>query len=70
MVNVLIIPAVVALIAVILGGAYMSGILDSVIEMIGVYLFKAKAKVEEKKLQAQGMKEGEDFMKGELKGNQ
>ena len=62
----LIVSAIVAVIAVALGGAYMSGALDQVIEKIGVYLFKAKAKAEEKKLQAQGLKEGEDFFKGEL----
>jgi hypothetical protein len=42
--------------------AYQSGILDPVIEKIGIYLFKAKAMAEKKKLQAQGMKAGEDFM--------
>jgi hypothetical protein len=60
----LIVSAIVALIAVALGAAYMSGALNPVIEKIGVYLFKAKAKAEEKKLEAQGLKEGEDFFKG------
>ena len=60
----LIVSAVVAFIAIALGAAYQTGALDGVIEQIGVYFFKAKAKAEEKKLQAQGMKEGEDFLKG------
>jgi hypothetical protein len=60
----LIVSAIVALIAVALGAAYMSGALNPVIEKIGIYLFKAKAKAEEKKLEAQGLKEGEDFFKG------
>ena len=61
----LIVSAIIALIAVALGGAYISGALDKVIELVGIYLFKAKAKAEEKKLEAQGLKEGEDFFKGE-----
>lgn len=60
----LIISAVVALIAIALGGAYVSGALDPVIEKIGIYFFKAKAGAEAKKLQAQGLKEGQDFVKG------
>jgi hypothetical protein len=44
--------------------AYNAGLLDPVIEKIGVYLFKAKAMAEKKKLQAQGMKAGEDFVGG------
>ncbi|KAG0646759.1 hypothetical protein D0Z07_6114 [Hyphodiscus hymeniophilus] len=68
--NVFIISAIVALIAVALGAAYTTGALDPVIEKIGVYFFKAEAKAEEKKLEAQGLKEGQDFFKGELKGNQ
>ena len=62
----LIVSAVIAIIAVALGVAYMSGALDPVIKRIGIYLFKAEAKAEEKKLQAQGLKEGENFLKGEL----
>jgi hypothetical protein len=59
----LIFSAIVALIAVALGAAYTTGALNPVIEKIGVYFFKAKAKAEEKKMEAQGMKEGEDFLK-------
>jgi len=66
----LIFSAIVALIAVAVGAAYTTGALNPVIEKIGVYFFKAKAKAEEKKMEAQGKKEGEDFFKGELKGNQ
>ena len=60
----LIISGVVALIAVALGAAYTTGALDGIIEQIGIYFFKAKAKAEEKKLEAQGLKEGQDFFKG------
>jgi len=66
----LITSLIVALVAIALGGAYMTGALDPVIEQIGVLFFKAEAKAEEKKLEAQGQKEGEDFVKGELAGNQ
>jgi hypothetical protein len=62
----LIVSAVVAIIAVALGAAYTSGALNPVIEKIGVYFFKAKAKAEEKKLEAQGLKEGEDFVNGKF----
>ncbi|KAL3420074.1 hypothetical protein PVAG01_08573 [Phlyctema vagabunda] len=65
-----IVSAVVALIAVALGGAYVSGALDPIIEQIGFYLLKAKGEAEAKKLQAQGLKEGQDFVKGDLPGNQ
>jgi len=60
----LIISAVVAAIAIALGAAYMAGLLDPVIEEAGIMFFKAKAEAEAKKMQAQGMKEGEDFFKG------
>lgn len=62
----IIISAVLAFIAVALGAAYTTGALDPVIEQMGIMFFKAKAEAEKKKLQAQGMKEGEDFMDGEL----
>lgn len=55
-------PIVAALIAIGLGVAYQQGTLDPIIEKIGIYLFKAKAKAEEKELQAEGKKEGEDFL--------
>lgn len=58
----IIVAVVVAVIAVALGAAYTQGMLDPVIEKIGIYLFKAKAAAEKKKLQAEGMKEGEDFV--------
>lgn len=61
---ILIISIIVAAIAAGLGGAYMAGMLDQVIEQIGIYLFKAEAKAEKKKLEAQGLKEGEDFFEG------
>lgn len=61
-----IVSVVIAFVAVALGAAYQTGALDPVIEKIGIYIFKAEAKAEEKKLQAQGLKEGEDFFKGEL----
>ncbi|KDN67896.1 hypothetical protein CSUB01_08103 [Colletotrichum sublineola] len=49
--------------------AYQQGMLDPVIEQIGIILFKAKAEAEKKKMQAQGMKAGQDFVDGQLKGN-
>jgi hypothetical protein len=60
----IIISVVVAIIAVALGVTYQTGALNPIIEKIGVYYFKAEAKAEEKKMEAQGMKEGEDFLKG------
>jgi len=65
----LIISAIIALLAVALGAAYVSGALNPVIEQIGIYFFKAKAKAEEKALEGEGKKEGKDFLKSELKGN-
>lgn len=49
---------------IILAAAYLSGALDPVIKEVGIMFFKAKAEAEAKKLQAQGMKQGEDFTKG------
>lgn len=60
----LIISIIIAVIAAAIGGAYMAGMLDQVVEKISIYFFKAKAKAEEKKLEAQGLKEGQDFLKG------
>lgn len=61
----IIIAIVVAVIAVALGAAYTQGMLDPVIEKIGILIFKAKAEAEKKELQAKGMKEGEDFLDSE-----
>jgi len=61
--------AIVASLISIAIGIYFGGMWDDLVEMVGVYFFKAKAKAEEKKLEAQGLKEGEDFLKGDLKGN-
>jgi len=66
----IILSIVVAILAVALGAAYTTGNLNPLFEWIGVYYFKAKAKAEEKKEEAEGKKEGEDFLKSELKGNQ
>jgi hypothetical protein len=60
-----VISAIIAFVAVALGAAYNTGALDPVIEKIAKLFFKAEAEAEEKKLQAQGLKEGEDFLKGE-----
>jgi len=60
-----IISAVIAIVAVALGVAYATGAADPVIQEIGIWLFKAKAEAEAKKLQAQGLKEGQDFLKSE-----
>ncbi len=62
----LIVSAIIAILAVALGAAYTTGALDPVIEKIGVYFFKAKAKAEEKKMEAQGEKEGEDFLASKI----
>jgi uncharacterized ion transporter superfamily protein YfcC len=61
----LIVSAIITIIAI-LTIAYTVGALDPVIKQIGTMLFKMKAKAEEKKLQAQGMKEGEDFLAGQI----
>lgn len=55
---------IIALIAVALGGAYTTGKLDPIIQKVGMMLFKAKAEAEKQKLQAQGLKEGQDFVSG------
>jgi hypothetical protein len=60
----LILSAVIAFLAVALGVAYQNGALDPIIEKIGVLFFKAEAKAEEKKLETQGLKEGQDFLAG------
>ncbi|OLN95632.1 hypothetical protein CCHL11_04890 [Colletotrichum chlorophyti] len=59
------------LVAVFAGGffAYQQGMLDPIVEQIGVLIFKAKAEAEKKKLQAQGQKAGKDFVDDQLKGN-
>jgi hypothetical protein len=64
MVSVLIISIIIAALAAAFGGAYMAGMLDQVVDKIGIYFFQAEAKAEEKKLEAQGLKEGQDFLKG------
>lgn len=60
----LILAIITAVVAIALGAAYQFGLLDNAIETVGMYLFKAKAKAEKKKLQAEGMKEGQDFFEG------
>ena len=62
----IILSIVVAILAVALGAAYTTGNLNPLFEWIGVYYFKAKAKAEEKKEEAEGKKEGEDFLKSEF----
>ncbi|EXF81201.1 hypothetical protein CPAR01_16422 [Colletotrichum paranaense] len=59
------------ILAVFLGGtfAYQQGMLDPLIEQVGIMMFKAKAEAEKKKMQAQGMKAGQDFVDDQLKGN-
>jgi hypothetical protein len=42
----------------------VSGALHKLVENMIEYVFRAEAKVEEKKLEANGEKEGEDFLKG------
>ena len=62
----LIVSAIIAIIAVALGAAYTTGALDPVVEKIGVMFFKAKAKAEEKAMEAKGKQEGEDFLASEF----
>ena len=65
MLDTYIIVAIVAtVVSVALAAAYLSGALDPAIKEMGIFFFKAKAEAEAKKLQAQGMKEGQDFFKG------
>ncbi|RDW74112.1 hypothetical protein BP5796_07554 [Coleophoma crateriformis] len=66
----LIISITVAVIAIVLGAAYMTGAADPYMEKVAIWVAKAKGVAEAKKLQAQGLKEGQDFVKGELAGNQ
>ncbi|KAI9678300.1 MAG: hypothetical protein M1817_006245 [Caeruleum heppii] len=66
----LIISVVVAVLAVALGGAYFAGMLDPLVAPIVKYMFVAKARAQQKALEAQGKKEGEDFVKEQLAGNQ
>ncbi|TVY58949.1 hypothetical protein LCER1_G001521 [Lachnellula cervina] len=66
----LVTSAVVAVLAMAVGAAYMAGALDLVIERVWMMFFEARAEGEEKKMEVRGMKEGEDFFEGELKGNQ
>jgi hypothetical protein len=49
---------------------YSAGMLDPIIGRITVYMFKGKALAEQKKLQAQGLKAGKDFVPSDLPGNQ
>jgi hypothetical protein len=62
----LITTVITAVLVAALAGAYRSGALNPYIDQLGVYFFKAKAKAEEKKLQAQGLKEGQDFLASKL----
>ena len=62
----IILSIVVAILAVALGAAYTTGNLNPLFEWIGVYYFKVKGKAEEKKMEAEGKKEWEDFLKSEF----
>ncbi|KAF2997273.1 hypothetical protein G7054_g13098 [Neopestalotiopsis clavispora] len=60
------------IVCTILAGGYVGyeqGMFDPLIEKFGVMMFKAKAEAEKEKYQAQGLKAGEDFVDGQLKGN-
>ncbi|ORY63152.1 uncharacterized protein BCR38DRAFT_344704 [Pseudomassariella vexata] len=55
-------------ICALIGGSYVAyeqGMLDPLIEKLGVMMFKAKAKAEQEKMEAQG----KDYMDSQLKGN-
>lgn len=60
----LVTSAVVAVLAMAVGAAYMAGALDLVIERVWMMFFEARAEGEEKKMEVRGMKEGEDFFEG------
>ncbi|KAK6544283.1 hypothetical protein TWF694_000985 [Orbilia ellipsospora] len=60
---------ILAIFAAAVGAAYTSGTLDPVIGEIAKIFLKAKAEAEVKGLQAQGLKEGEDFFKEEVPGS-
>lgn len=59
------IGAVIALTSIALTFAYQQGYLDTYIEQMGKYVFKAKVKAERVKLEAEGEKEGKDFLESE-----
>ena len=63
------VPFIIAVIAIGLVGAWEGGALDSLKGPILAYIFKAEAKAEEKKLEAEGEKLGEDFLKSIPIGN-
>ncbi|EPS38678.1 hypothetical protein H072_7563 [Dactylellina haptotyla CBS 200.50] len=58
-----------AIFAAAAGAAYSSGVLDPIIAEITKMLLKAKAEAEVKGLQAQGLKEGQDFLREDVPGN-
>jgi len=64
-----ILSLVLAVLVAAVGAAYTSGALDPVIGAVAKYMFKAKAEAEARALQAQGLKEGEDFLKDEVPGS-
>jgi len=63
------VSAVVAVLIAAAIAAYLSGAADPLIEELAKYFFKAKAEAEAKALEAKGLKEGQDFAKGELSGS-
>lgn len=60
----LVVVIVFTIIALILGGIYMSGAADDVVEYFAKQFFKAKAKAEEKALEHAGSEKAQGFLKG------
>ncbi|KAK6361294.1 hypothetical protein TWF730_005029 [Orbilia blumenaviensis] len=51
------------------GAAYTSGVLDPIIGEIAKYMLKAKAEAEVQGLKAQGLQEGQDFLREDVPGS-
>ncbi|KAK6520809.1 hypothetical protein TWF506_001052 [Arthrobotrys conoides] len=59
-----------AILVAAVGAAYASGVLDPIIGEIAKYMLKAKAEAEVQGLKAQGLQEGQDFLREEVPGSQ
>ncbi|KAK6536875.1 hypothetical protein TWF281_001084 [Arthrobotrys megalospora] len=59
-----------ALLVAAVGAAYTTGALDPVIGQIAKYMLKAKAEAEVQEMKTEGLKEGQDFLRDEVPGNQ
>jgi len=66
----LLFSVIFAILTAAVGAAYTTGALDPVIGEIAKYMFKAKAEAEVTALKAQGLSEGQDFLREEVSGSQ